>query len=108
MKAIRSDYEMRDPDIWGISREDHEEILQRKGTGLEEVYRLYDYALRNQIEVSWENVIHQTIPEGSVVGTKFQSNPLDFYYGEESRASSNQQSSGIRNPETHVPEFSCK
>jgi len=37
-------------------------------------------ALRNQIEISWENVIHQTISERNVVGTKFPSNPLDFYY----------------------------
>lgn len=58
-------------------------------------------ALRNQIEVSWMNVIHQTISERSVIGTKFQSNPLDFYYGAESRASSNQQSRGIRSPETY-------
>lgn len=27
---------------FGGFREDHEEILQQKGTGLEEVYRLYD------------------------------------------------------------------
>jgi len=47
-------------------------------------------ALRNQIEVSYENVIHQTIFERNVVGTKFPSNPLDFYHGGESRASSNQ------------------